>query len=66
MCNATCGVGRGFDDDVERLRNHEVSLRAAMLNSSLGRSVLEPAGAIGLPVAGLGHRFRGVPRDHRR
>jgi arylsulfatase A-like enzyme len=60
MCNATYGVGRGFDYYVELLCNHEVSPRAAMLNSSLGRSVLKLANAIGLPVPGE------FPQAHRR
>ena len=50
MCNATYGVGRGFDYYVEMLCNHEVSLRAAMFNSSLGNIVMKLANRIGLPV----------------
>jgi arylsulfatase A-like enzyme len=50
MCNATYGVGRGFDYYVELLCNHEVSARAAMFNASLGGSVMKLANAIRLPV----------------
>ncbi len=50
MCNASYGVGRGFDYYVEMLCNHEVSLRAAMFNSSLGNVVMKLANRIGLPV----------------
>jgi arylsulfatase A-like enzyme len=52
MCNATYGVGRGFDYYVELLCNHEVSLRATLLNSALGAGTLKVARSIGLPVAG--------------
>ncbi len=57
MCNATYGVGRGFDYYVELLCNHEVSSRAMMFNSSLGRCVMglarstRAAGPQGLPPA---------------
>jgi arylsulfatase A-like enzyme len=60
MCNATYGMGREFDYYVELLCNHEVSLRATMLNSALGRSVMKLANAIGLPVPG------DFPQAHRR
>src|SRR5262249_4229867 len=50
MCNATYGVGRGFDYYVELLCNHEVSLRTSMLNSALGTWALFLARRIGLPV----------------
>jgi arylsulfatase A-like enzyme len=60
MCNATYGVGRGFDYYVELLCNHEVSLRAAMFNSSLGRRVMWLANSIGLPVPAE------FPQAHRR
>ena len=38
MCNATYGLGRGFDYYADMLCNHEVSVQAAVFNSSLGRS----------------------------
>jgi arylsulfatase A-like enzyme len=50
MCNATFGVGRGFDYYVELLLNHEVSLQTTMLNSALGTWALFVARRIGLPV----------------
>jgi arylsulfatase A-like enzyme len=52
MCNATYGVGRGFDYYVEKLCNHEVSLQAAIFNSSLGESVMRLSHRTGLPVPG--------------
>jgi arylsulfatase A-like enzyme len=60
MCNATYGVGRGFDYYVEKLCNHEVSLQVAMFNSSLGRSVMRLAHRIGLPIP------KGLPEGNRR
>lgn len=50
MCNATYGVGRGFDYYVELLCNHEVSLRAMMFNAALGARIMRLANALGLPV----------------
>ena len=61
MCNATYGLGRGFDYYVELLCNHEVSLQAAMFNSSLGASVMKLANAIGLPVPGKFPQARPSP-----
>ena len=50
MCNATFGVGRGFDYYVDLLMNREVSARAAAFNATLATGVLSLAKAIGLPV----------------
>lgn len=50
MCNAVYGVGRGFDSYIDFPCNHEVSLNAAMLNSSLGARILVLMRAVGLPV----------------
>ncbi len=59
MCNASYGVGRGFDHYVELLCNHEVSLPVTMFNSTLGNCVLRMANGIGLPVP------REIPRTGR-
>jgi arylsulfatase A-like enzyme len=79
MCNATYGVGRGFDYYVELLCNHEVSLQAALFNSALGPYVMRLANAIGLPVPRnlnqdgkrrapelIGHAQEWLERVHRR
>lgn len=50
MCNACFGVGRGFDTYVEFLCNHEVSLRATLLNSSLGTGALKSLRKLGIRV----------------
>jgi arylsulfatase A-like enzyme len=50
MCNATYGVGRGFDYYVEFLDNHEVSVRQATFNSKLATRVVRLANWIGLPI----------------
>ena len=50
MCNATYGVGRGFDYYVDLLSNHEVSLRATMFSSALGARIMNLARGMGLPV----------------
>jgi arylsulfatase A-like enzyme len=52
MCNARYGVGRGFDYYVEFLCNQEVSMRAIMLNSTMGTWMMRLAHGIGLPVSG--------------
>jgi arylsulfatase A-like enzyme len=52
LCNARYGVGRGFDHYVEFLCNQEVSMRAIMLNSTMGTWVMRLAHGIGLPVSG--------------
>lgn len=50
MCNACFGVGRGCDTYVELACNHEVSLRATMLNSALGRQTLRTLHGAGIKV----------------
>ncbi len=50
MCNATYGLGRGFDYYADMLCNHEVSVQAAVFNSSLGRSIMQLGNRAGLPV----------------
>ena len=50
ICNRAYGVGRGFDTYVDYPCNQEVSLRAAINNSSLGASVMEVANRLQLPV----------------
>ena len=50
MCNACFGVGRGFDTYLELVCNHEVSLRATMLNSALGLRALKTLNKIGIRV----------------
>lgn len=55
MCNRVYGVNRGFDTYIDFPCNHEVSIRAALNNSSLGSSVLEVGRRARLPVP---HPFR--------
>jgi arylsulfatase A-like enzyme len=50
VCNASYGVGRGFDHYIELLGNHEVSLRATMFNSALSAWMMYLARVVGLPV----------------
>jgi arylsulfatase A-like enzyme len=50
VCNASYGVGRGFDYYIELLGNHEVSLRATMFNSALSARIMHLARWMGLPV----------------
>jgi len=50
MCNATYGVGRGFDYYVELLDNHEVSVRQAVLNSKLATCVATFAHQHRMPI----------------
>ncbi len=50
ICNRVYGVGRGFDTYVDYPCNQEVSLRAALNNSSLGASAMEVANRLQLPV----------------
>ncbi len=50
MCNAAYGVGRGFDFYVDYPWRDEISVRAALNQSSLGASILELARRIGLSV----------------
>jgi arylsulfatase A-like enzyme len=50
MCNAYYGLGRGFDRYVDNPLNHEVSLRATLLNSALGAWALKLARMAGLPA----------------
>jgi arylsulfatase A-like enzyme len=50
ICNASYGVGRGFDHYIELLGNHEVSLRATMFNSAPSAWIMYLARVAGLPV----------------
>ena len=50
MCNATYGLGRGFDYYVEKLCNHEVTPIATIFSSSMGRTLMRLAAGAGLPV----------------
>jgi arylsulfatase A-like enzyme len=50
ICNLAYGVGRGFDTFVDYPCNQEISLRAAIINCSLGASVMEVANRLQLPV----------------
>ncbi len=78
MCNASYGVGRGFDSYVEFLCNQEVSLRAILFSSTMGTWVMKLAHRIGLPVPGefpptglrrapgvIGHAQKWLSRVHR-
>jgi arylsulfatase A-like enzyme len=50
MCNSAYGVGRGFDHYVDYPWRDEVSLKAALSNSSLGSMLVEGARRLGLPA----------------
>jgi arylsulfatase A-like enzyme len=52
MCNASYGVGRGFDHYVDYPCNQEISLRAMMYNSALGSAVMELGRRVLLPLPG--------------
>ena len=52
MCNTAYGLGRGFDYYLDYPCNQEISLRAMMDNSALGRVVMELCRRMLLPIAG--------------
>jgi arylsulfatase A-like enzyme len=50
ICNRAYGIGRGFDQYVDYPWNQAVSLKAAMINSALGVTVMNLARGLRLPV----------------
>ncbi len=60
MCNATYGLGRGFDHYVELVGNQEISARAAIANAAMARRVARIARSLGLPAP------EEMPEPHRR
>ena len=60
MCNATYGLGRGFDRYVELVGNQEVSARAAVANATMARRVARITRSLGLPAPDE------MPEPHRR
>jgi arylsulfatase A-like enzyme len=50
MCNTAYGVGRGFDWYVDYPCKREISLKAAMINSSLGSGLMEIGRRLCLPI----------------